>query len=308
MEFSVRVDWLTVSGKISPREGDSQPLGINGYAQFAREIAMDLCETTAPLQTIQPAKHYEYGFQDVHTGLRVYVSEDLQGQGFKAECSGLVCRYIREPRVINSVVEVRKLAVTRFDFAVDVIDGGWHPGEVYDAYIKEHGLDRQKKIVYTNRIDNHGVSFGTHGSERMVRIYDKGREQGVPVDWKRIEAEYHGGYAHHAFEQYTEYPLSLCGDVRSYLRSPDCPAMQALDAISLGAVAERYKRPIAVADKEKWMRGTVRKSFGKMVIEDPDAADRVFADIQETYIAARFAKAIGVSLDEIPTKGIQLQK
>lgn len=303
MEHTIRMDWLTVSGKIVPREGDNKPVGIAGYAEFAREVLGDIQKEAPTLKTIPTARFYDWSFQDVRSGSRVHMSEDTLGQGFKVECSGTVCHKLKDISIINSVVETRKMKVTRFDYAVDVIDGGWHPGECYDAYVLEHGKGGQKKITYHNRIDNHGFQLGTNESERSLIVYDKGLEQGVPVDWKRIEMEYHKGYAQYAFETFCDYPLALCGDVCKFIRVPNCPASKALQAISLGAVAEKYLRAVSVPDKEKWLRGTVLRSFTKMCMEDEEGAMRVFADFQDTMVAARFATALGLEFDKIPKNG-----
>lgn len=86
---------------------------------------------------------------------------------------------------------------TRIDFAVDLFDCEGNPMDVYHCFHTSQ-VDTVAKSVSivekTRRKSTLGatVYIGSRSSERMVRVYDKGKQTKTRLDWIRVELEVKG--------------------------------------------------------------------------------------------------------------------
>lgn len=88
---------------------------------------------------------------------------------------------------------------TRIDVAIDLLDCG---GQVEDVArcIEGQGASLPVKTHSIIRGVHGGITgttvyIGSRQSDRFTRIYDKGAEQGLPLDWIRLELECKGDFA-----------------------------------------------------------------------------------------------------------------
>lgn len=276
MEFSIGMDWLSVSAKINKLEGDAKPVGYGGVVELALELSRAFEGGLPTLNSCHAAKHYYAAFKSKETGVVYNFSNDLASQGWLISASGSACRHIPPVGDLQNFLEVWKAKVTRFDFCVDIFDTDVTPVREIESFFLEHGHESEYKAKLDTSIKDGGYLRGSRESERYYRYYDKAKEQGLNLSWMRSEMEYKGDLAQWAFEGYADFPMQMVGDTIRYLRTPDSGLVKMLQAISLGAVIDRKKSPPAYHDREKWLSDTVLKAFISLCKDDGEAGMRVF--------------------------------
>jgi hypothetical protein len=276
MEFSIGMDWISISGKINKTDGDTRPVGYSGIVEFALELARGFEGRLPTLNTCHAPKHYYAAFKSKETGVVYAISNDLATQGWLISASGSACRNIPSIGDIQEFLSVWKAHVTRFDFCVDIFDTDVTPVREIESFFLEHGHESEFKAKLDTSVKDGGYIRGSRESERYYRYYDKAKEQGLQVSWMRSEMEYKGDLAQWAFDGYYDLPAQMIGDTIRYLRTPDSGLVKILQEISLGAVIDRQKKPPAYHDREKWLSDTVLKAFISLCKEDGEAGMRVF--------------------------------
>ena len=113
--------------------------------------------------------------------------------------SGQACR-ILESLDISLLDILRQLNVnasiniTRLDIAMDL----FHDNNLLKSIVEAYNLDNYKSKTKSSNIiiskSNNGrigttINFGSRQSSVLIRIYDKGAERDLEVDWVRIEVE-----------------------------------------------------------------------------------------------------------------------
>lgn len=107
--------------------------------------------------------------------------------------------------------------ITRVDLAADDLDGVYSLQWALDRY-QAGEFDKRGQRPKLQEIKHHGskdgdtLYVGSRKSENLLRVYEKGREQGDPDSpWVRYEAEFHGSSRR-------ELPLEMLVACDAYLR------------------------------------------------------------------------------------------
>ena len=113
---------------------------------------------------------------------------------------GLGCQFFgdRLRRIVSDLIRATGCKVSRVDAAVDLRvseDSSLEPTfRELEVIARDHTLRQASGIQATDKGTT--VSFGSRSSDRYVRIYDKGAEQGIDWwKWLRYEAEFKGDVA-----------------------------------------------------------------------------------------------------------------
>ena len=293
MQWKSRIDWLSITGKVQRNEGDTRPNLLHEVAELSRRIFFALGKGTPPIKTVPPARYYAISIEDAQSGVRINFGEDLARQGWQVIISGHACKSFDDYKVLRNFVEIWKGRITRCDIAVDLIDSAYNIVEDADLY---RALNETTPKSWALLNPGRGATWylGSRASDKFVRVYDKGAEQNVPVDWIRCEMEAKGGVAQYLFETYTHDYVAGIAFIREHFRTEGLHVemFNLLNKICNGEVFERLLTPKTVGDREKWLRGQVAQSFIKLSQENPDAMERVFSDWHEIYLAARFMAAL----------------
>jgi hypothetical protein len=123
---------------------------------------------------------------------------------------------------IVSWLWVNGLKFTRLDFAMDLLESGGDVLDFRDAW-QTPALSTQARkmtaITSDGVLENKGntVYLGSRQSTRMVRIYDKGKEQGTSLDWIRIEMEWKHDRAAQLARDMKDHGVSEAG--KTHLRN-----------------------------------------------------------------------------------------
>lgn len=146
---------------------------------------------------------YKDGFRSKYAG--IYWHPEYAEFGVMVECTGADLSQMRAdafmPDGLIEWIEQRGGRFTRVDFAIDLINTGARPSDVYKAWMKRKVQTPARKItLLQNRnakgaIDGETVYIGSRQSEKLIRIYDKAKEQGKGGDWIRVELELKQGHA-----------------------------------------------------------------------------------------------------------------
>lgn len=82
----------------------------------------------------------------------------------------------------------RSVHISRIDIACDVDDGSLTIGQIQKYSRQELYVCRSKCLPDVRYMRTQEVYFGSPKSDRLLRIYDKALEQGIPdTDWLRLE-------------------------------------------------------------------------------------------------------------------------
>lgn len=162
-------------------------------------------------------------------------------------------------------VKGAKAATSRVDIAFDLFDYAIKVPRLYDDW-KSGKLKAKcrKAKPYTEGImqkdgtvtEATTVYFGSRESEIMARVYEKGKEQGVDIDWTRFELEIKGDRAKTVMEDAARLGVAEVG--RQMLRDyfPHMPYkfwkhLTQGQSVALTSVGRK------VTEREAWIRNVV---------------------------------------------------
>jgi len=305
LQWKFHLDWLSITGKIDKRQGDMDEVHFLSRVRLTQEILSGLGLKQPLLQTVQPAKHYEISFVDRKTGFRINFGNNLSSQGWQVVASGSALNEHDVNPYISAFLEVWKGKVTRADYALDLIWSGLKVVDFADAYREEHGLDGQKSFSFIKSKSGETAYVGSRASERMLRFYDKGGQQNVPIDWLRLEFEFKGGYAHRAVETALYDYREIVAEMEKYIKVPTAALSGVLRAISAGVVPEAKRSPTAVTDRVKWFHGQVYQAFINLCQEDQAAARKVWEMYHSAWYAHEVWRMFNDELDKKGKEGIE---
>lgn len=86
---------------------------------------------------------------------------------------------------------------TRIDYAVDLFDTGGKPEDVLECWRCDQVMTVAKALSQVTKENRKGLTgatvyVGSRQSERLIRVYDKGKQAKTKLDWIRVELEAKG--------------------------------------------------------------------------------------------------------------------
>lgn len=150
--------------------------------------------------------------------------------------------------------------VTRLDFAIDVKNSGGAIQQLHDMWKEGKIRTSAKQITPFGKEGVGGedlgktLYFGSRQSERMIRVYDKGKQLETQEDWLRIEIELKGRWAHQTAKDMAYGDLLEVGKavVRQFVMCDLEWYRNAVWSGRTGVYVQPEKRP--ETDHEKWLR------------------------------------------------------
>lgn len=243
------LDWLRVTFAYGREDfSDYQPTTQGGELRDRR-----------PMKPYSDAKENRYQsihWSDVHPEWRVMV--EMTGKQLSA--------YRKDG---HSIPELLKWAIalegqfTRIDFAVDLFDSEGDPMDLYHCFHTSQVDTIAKSISVVEKTRKKAtmgatVYIGSRASERMVRVYDKGKQAKTRLDWIRVEIEVKGKRAQQFGELLhehgvTEAGLSCLADVIAWT---DVPWFNEIWSDEFSQIdIDAIGRP--ETDRERWLRTVV---------------------------------------------------
>lgn len=128
----------------------------------------------------------------------------------------------------DSQIRDRTAHISRIDIACDVDDGSVKISTVQKYSMAEMYVCRSNVLPLVQRKRIEEVYFGSNKSDRILRIYDKALEQGIPdIDWVRFEFQLRNDNAVSWYLNWCEHRHDIgklySGVMLDFLRFVQCP-------------------------------------------------------------------------------------
>lgn len=150
--------------------------------------------------TMQPMRTRFYGNGEYYDGVLIAYNqnENYEITDTFLDLSGKGCRTIEQlnPEFdwfgflnkYDKQIRDKTVHISRIDIACDVLDGSLTIGQIQKYSRQELYVCRSKVLPDVRYMRSQEVYFGSPKSDRLLRIYDKALEQGIPdTDWLRLE-------------------------------------------------------------------------------------------------------------------------
>lgn len=137
---------------------------------------------------------YRWQFSSIDKpGLRVMMSPSGHEMGIHVQFAGSALTGENVLDRLNYALDVGG-RVTRLDLAVDVRDA-WDIRALYELALSGGATTRTRRFSIVESATGKTFYAGSRTSQKFLRIYDKGGEQGTGLPWTRIELECKGDFA-----------------------------------------------------------------------------------------------------------------
>lgn len=291
MKIKLKVDWLTLTGKSSwSFYGASGPSYVP--ARECAERLLDICtDGDAAVKVDRPAPHYKYGFKDVHSGLHVSIGADLQQQGWMIRASGMTLNTPARQARLLMLAGTHGWNCSRLDFAVDILDSEFKPADIWTAWKMAHQENMQKSVTLIESPSGDTFYLGSRSSEKMVRVYDKGAEQGVALRWLRVEMEFKGEAATRAADAAQYNVSNLVAPLQHFMDVVGHPMLDAIWLVSPSDAADGYWPLRETPPRDRWFYTDVLSALRKWAADDVDEAlGFLLKAHDEVVVAAEIAR------------------
>jgi len=271
MKITLKVDWLTLTGKSDWGYFGAQEPSVMAAKSLAERIFDMVTDGDAVVRPDKPTRFYAYGFREVRSGLHISIAANLRQQGWMLRASGQTLNTPTRQKRLLTLAGTHGWNCSRLDFAVDVLDTPTKPAEIWTAWKIAHQGNMQKSCTLIESPSGDTFYLGSRSSEKMVRVYDKGKEQGVDTQWLRIEMEFKGDAASRAADAAQYNINNLVGPLQRFM---DTAGHRVLDAVWLMADVTSPDGYWPLAEKpprQRWFDTDVMSAMRKWATEDIDA-------------------------------------
>lgn len=279
------IDWLTFSGKyaLNPVLGDEPSLKqALAVAERAYSAVFDGSVTWSKGKS---KPFYAWSFHDQQTDMRVWVSLDGQRQGWVAELSGETCKHVSDWGRVATGLVLMGARGTRVDVAFDQFNSDETVEDLIEEYAAHHGHKKNQAWSHIHSKRGSTLYIGSRQSEQFVRIYDKGRQMGLDVPWKRAEIEFKGEFARTRWLDILENPLLAARNILEKMALPSSRLAAGLDHLATGGEVLRAYRPQTVDKTFGWLMSQVLSAFTGLVERDETAAALFMTECDRIYTA-----------------------
>jgi hypothetical protein len=163
-----------------------------------------------------PARGYNK-CRELETGARICWHTERKEMGVHVTLSGSVLRYYSTLGVdwhqLLKWIKEAKGRTSRVDLALDLHDSGITLKDMHKGNLTPYkGKGRTPKLLPVGtQEDGWTVYVGSRSSDKFLRVYDKGKEQGdKDTDYVRVELETKGEIAHAVGHEFPNLPQGEC--------------------------------------------------------------------------------------------------
>lgn len=199
---------------------------------------------------MQPIRTKFYPYGEYYCGILIAYNMDETGKITDTflDMSGRGCRTVEELNPdwdwfeflheFHSDYYSHKSNISRIDIACDITDGSV-PYSRFFRYSNAGMYTCKAKCLPKIVIGREEtIYFGSSKSDRILRIYNKALEQGIPdTDWTRLEFQLRNDNAMSFYLNWCNAPSDIgsiyCGMLRDYLRFVEVPRGQSMKQIRL---------------------------------------------------------------------------
>jgi len=235
------VDWLSITASNKPEK-----LNPPDHTKAGEKLEHGMLGYTV-------GKKYVDGRIELH-------NPDRPDMGVHIIYSGDVLRVLDEVGVTSGM----ELAVwhiasgnrpARVDVAIDVYDYRLQVSELSEMFDSKRVVTntRSGRFVRGLRETGDTLYIGGRKAKKMVRVYDKAKEQRIKGDWKRIELQARGAMAASVIKAVNNSGSQqdgIAGVIRGFVDFPESPTWGAI----FGTKDMKLERPErGVSNRERWI-------------------------------------------------------
>ena len=277
---TIKIDWITATKKLYT-EGVGLVHAYSEALTIARSKLKDVGLYGGNLVRQNAIMRYPWRWLDQDTQTMINVSENPAEQGIMLVLSGQATTDQQWTRQALRALLDDGWNVTRIDIALDIYNSGKDAQDVFFAHRVEQPNERKKRgFIQSDK----GSTFtlGSRSSNKYLRVYDKGKEQGTQEDWLRVEMEYKGDAAPIAAALANGNLQACVADMMNFLGQTLPEVTEAMYELANG-----YQEKITVVrktqtDRARWVEGTVFPAWRTWAEEEPGAAwDAIYRLIQD---------------------------
>jgi len=270
MKITMKVDWLSLTGKAAWGDVGAGVASYYAAKIFAQRMFDLITEGDAVVTNEKPPPHYVYSFREKHSGLQFSLSENLKVQGWLLRASGSTLNTPARQKRLLYLAGTHGWNCSRLDFAIDLLDTEYTPEQFWREWRDAHKGNMQKSLTLIEGTNGNTAYLGSRTSEKYIRCYDKGAEQGVAQSWIRLEMEFKAESAARAADAAQYDIANLVEGVRRFVDVVDSPTLSAVWALQPKGAGEGYW-PLRVAPpRERWFNTDVLSALRKWAVEDLD--------------------------------------
>lgn len=289
------VDWFTATLKVDIRNYGEAALDSSVVTRFAQDVFYQYGMGGEGVVAERANQFYRYAVRDVESGATLHIPLVPENQGVMLVATGTACRRLTDATETMRLLHRDGWTFTRVDMAFDVFDSGTTVDDMAAHYAIASNGNKQRKVTIIRSRKGDTLAIGARSSAKYYRIYDKAGEQGLDMDWIRVEAEYKQEAAMHAAQALFENPTAWISDV---LRLYDTPLISGLmdamrDARTTDAAIPSTS-PFARDGRERWLQQTVIPAMTKMLFDSPEG----FAEAMRQIMFENGYRKLVFALDE----------
>lgn len=277
-----KLDWLTITGHYPSAGAAIDEFGVLDAHALAVSTADYFFLPSGRFVPTRPDRFYTWSFRHEETGMKFDVGREPWKQGWKLVISGSAMRYVSIPqRSFAGMVSESGYNVTRVDVAIDMMDLDVGALEIWDRYENLHkaGGARTKGII--SSVTGATMYLGSRASQKMLRVYDKGKQMRTPQNWLRCEIEYKGDSAAEALASYADVPEVFYGALANMLDIHPCPLSEELYKLAQFRSTVDEKTLKTPSERAYWWHVQVIPAFKRLLTEDPSLAGELLADLNQ---------------------------
>jgi hypothetical protein len=284
---SAKIDYLTITGKFDPAMFGEDHVNLSVSLALINRLSRQLFGYRGNLMRGNGQRFYSWTFRDEDTKANWFVSFDHEKQGWMVQIPGEALAQLDDPVTLVSEAVTSLYRITRIDFAFDVLNSGDTTAHIADAWRAVHGQKGKRVTSFINSATGSTFYIGSRQSEKMVRIYDKGQQLGMDIDWLRFELELKGNAARVLAHTLAADPRPALATVLEFIALPEMTSQQMLEEACDGEEPIKVTRLRVPSDREIWLTTQCLAAFKTLCNEDEAAAHRVLAEYQAAMIEAR---------------------
>lgn len=252
-----RLDWLTISILILTEIKEKDQVDQQATPDIKIALGSEV------KRNIPPLKFYTHGIQFQYGKLFWNIKKPEQKHLVVISGDDFSAMYLDGHNPIEALrflLTYPESNVTRLDFAIDVKDTEGEISELYEAWQSGTLGTTAQTVSYVGSFDGqrkdkgHTLYIGSRQSEKMLRIYDKGKQLERVERWLRIELELKGAWAWQVAKAMTEQDWIAVGKsmIEKYCYSTVEWYEQAIKEGDTGAVVQKPEK--LETNHEKWLR------------------------------------------------------
>lgn len=268
MKWSCKIDWLTLTKNAPFAMPYGDDMNRLNAAHIAETVFRRLFHRDSDLEFTKNNPFYMFALKDLTTGATLHIARDTKIQGVMLVLSGQVLDKVADAPMFLAHARVSGWKCTRLDVAFDIIDSQASVRIAYDEYCKLMPHVPRRKTAFVAGKNGDTFYIGSRSSAKMVRIYDKGRQQKVNVDWVRVEIELKDYAAEQAANHAERYPAALGKEIARIIDNPNDIFARICEDASEGDVTVRSTKPRTSSNRLVWLLNSVLPAIRSLALEE----------------------------------------